>query len=309
MQNIEYYLEYFENFNDVYIGVDENGYTFISIESHDCINDCYIQKTKKLLFKYNVFCTIKINNESKSTKLHILTCTSLEQKHIINFKRLISAFIKTEEYNMSAKISDLFSVFLTMFSIPKNRTYEDFEGFFSELYFMYHMRMNGLDISSYWQSKAKMKFDFTFSNQMKLDVKSTSRLNRIHHFKHEQLASDIYDIRIVSLLIRKADRGLSINDLINRILEIGPLPLSAEKIIQSYISNTENDTELDELKFDEQYILSNIKFYDADIIPKFNCKQPNGVTRTEYDSDLTNCNAITIQELKNWIGSNLKTTV
>lgn len=121
--------------------------------------------------------------------------------------------------------------------------------------------------------------------------------------KHEQLASDIYDIRIVSLLIRKADRGLSINDLINRILEFGPLPLSAEKIIQSYISNTENDTELDELKFDEQYILSNINFYDADIIPKFNCKQPNGVTRTEYDSDLTNCNAITIQELKNWIGS------
>ena len=301
MENTVYKLSYFETYRDVFYGYDENGFYFIAIKSDDKGNNYYTQKSRELIFKYNVNSLVKIDDNETSMLLHLLKCTSLERKYIINFERLISAFLKTENYKLSDKISDLFSIFLTMFSVPKNRKYEDFEGFFSELYFIYYMRKNNCDIAKYWQSKSKMKFDFTFDIRRRLDVKSTSKANRIHHFKHEQLASDIYDIRIASLLIRTADQGLSINSLIERIREFGPLPLTCEKIIQSYISNTENSDELDDLLFDEMFVENNLKIYDATDIPKFNCKQPNGVTKTEYDSDLSNCNPLNFENLKGWI--------
>lgn len=299
--NEEYILNYYEEYTDVYKGTDEEGFEFIAIKSKDVSFSGFSQKTKELIFKYNVDCFITIDGERQESKLHILTCSSHEKNHIINFERLISAFLKTEQYNYSEKIIDLFSTFLSMFSSPKRRSYEELEGFFSELYFIYYMRNHNYDIARFWQSKDKMKFDFSFDDKRRLDVKCTSRLNRIHHFKHEQLASDLYDIRIVSFLNRKADKGLSINDLIVKLRELGELPLSCEKLIQSFISNTENTIDLDELKFDEQYLLANIKIYNALDIPKFNGKQPNGVTKTEYDSDLSLAESILLSQLIEWL--------
>ena len=299
----EYILTYFESYNDVYKGKDEYGYSFIAIESSDSGSNTYSQKSKELLFRYNVDCNIIINEISKNSKLHILTCASLERKHIINFERLISAFLKTDNYKSSEKISDLFSVFLSMFSKPKKRSFEEIEGFFCELYFMLFMRRNGLDVSIFWQSKDKMKFDFTFDSKKRTDVKSTIKTNRIHHFLHEQLASDIYDIHIISMLMRTSDSGLSVNNVIELLNSYGQLPLSAEKLIQSFISNTENSDDLDDIKFDELYLQNNLQIFNANIIPKFNCKQPNGVTKTEYDSDLSGCSTISVEDYIDWINT------
>ena len=57
--------------------------------------------------------------------------------------------------------------------------------------------------------------------------------------------------------------------------------------------------------FDEIFLLNNIAFYDAIDVPKFNCKQPNGVTKTEYDSDLSLSNEISIDEVIKWIEKNI----
>lgn len=300
MSNI-YEMSYYENCQDVYCGYDENNYFFIAIESNDNTTETYNQITRELEFRYNITCKVTINEVHKVGKFHILICKTLDKKHLDIFKRLISSFVLNEDYHNSDKISDLFSSFLSLFSKPLNRDYKDFEGFFTELYFILYMYKQGLNVSKYWQTKEKMKFDFNFSEVCKLDIKSTSKPNRIHHFLHEQLASEIYDIRIVSFKVRTSDQGLSINDLITRVREVLLLPLHVEKYINNYISNTVNVEELDNLKFDEPFLLDNIRFYNANSIPKFDCKQPNGVTKTEYDSDLTFAESTELTEIVNWI--------
>ena len=305
MNELLYEMSYFENFMDVYCGNDENNYYFIAIESNGDLSESYTQKTQELEFRYNVLCKLTINNVEKEGYFHMLICKSFDKKHLQNFKRLILSFIHNEDYHNYEKINDLFSSFLSMFSKQKSRSYEDFESFFSELYFIYFMKNKGIDVSKYWQSKEKMKFDYNFNEKSKIDIKSTSKPNRIHHFLHEQLASDIFDIKIVSFKMRTTDKGMSINSLISKVREMLVLPLHVEKYINNYISNTTNYEQLDELLFDEIFLLNNIAFYDAIDVPKFNCKQPNGVTKTEYDSDLSLSNEISIDEVIKWIEKNI----
>lgn len=75
----------------------------------------------------------------------------------------------------------------------------------------------GINIGSFWQKRNKMNFDFTINRIKRMEVKSTIQSIRIHHFKHEQLLSDLYDIMIVSCLLRKDDAGLSLFELIQEI--------------------------------------------------------------------------------------------
>lgn len=39
-----------------------------------------------------------------------------------------------------------------------------------------------------------MKFDFSISEKVKLEVKATVKNIRTHHFRHEQLMTEVYDI-------------------------------------------------------------------------------------------------------------------
>ena len=64
-----------------------------------------------------------------------------------------------------------------------------------------------------------MKFDFTLTEKKRIEIKSTLKANRTHHFKHDQLLSELYDIRVVSIMLRRSDVGISLGDLIEKINE------------------------------------------------------------------------------------------
>jgi hypothetical protein len=70
--------------------------------------------------------------------------------------------------------------------------------------------------------------------------------------------------------------------------------------IENFIKNF-SDNELDAVKYDTNYIERNIKVYRAEDVPRFQDEQPNGVSKTEYDSDLTNSYTISASDLIQWI--------
>ena len=59
-----------------------------------------------------------------------------------------------------------------------------------------------------------MKFDFSISEKVKLEVKATVKNIRTHHFRHEQLMTEVYDIFVLSYLLRYDDEGLSLFELL-----------------------------------------------------------------------------------------------
>jgi hypothetical protein len=162
------------------------------------------------------------------------------------------------------------------------------------------MRKNGINIDTFWQSQDRMKFDFSLSDSKKIEVKTTTSDTRKHKFRHEQLVSDIYDTWIVSLLLRKDDKGLSLYELTNTIKNSCPGNLNLHTRISLMLSNYTVE-ELSSIRFNSEYITQNISFYRTIDIPKFKDKQPVGVTNTEYDSDLTSIKKRHINELTEWM--------
>lgn len=114
-----------------------------------------------------------------------------------------------------------------------------------------------------------MKFDFSINEQKKMEIKSTLKDIRIHHFRHEQLLSELYDIIIGSVLLRESDTGLSLYELILKVKENAKCNYNVLLYIENFIKNT-SDEKLKNIKYDELYIKENIKFYRANMVPRFN---------------------------------------
>jgi hypothetical protein len=145
-----------------------------------------------------------------------------------------------------------------------------------------------------------MKFDFSIDEKKRLEIKSTVKSSRTHHFKHDQLLSELYDIKVVSLMLQKNDCGISLKDLVESIRENFvdnyALLLHVEGIVSQIDYN-----QLAYYKYDETFIENNIRFYDAVDIPHFKEKTPDGVFNAEYDCCLDNVNGISQNIIFEWL--------
>ena len=114
------------------------------------------------------------------------------------------------------------------------------------------------------------------------------------------MISELYDIYIVSYLLRKNDGGLSLFDVVEQIRSLFPDNYSLMLHIDSTISHISNSI-LYELKYDIPYLENNLRFYNAKDIPHINEKTPEGVFNVEYDCSFINCPSIDVSELAKWL--------
>ena len=158
----------------------------------------------------------------------------------------------------------------------------------------------GCDISKCWQSKNMMKFDFSINENKRMEIKSTIKTSRTHHFKHDQLLSELYDIRIVSIMLQKNDYGESLGELIEQIRDKFADDYALLVHIESTISQIDSE-ELYRIKYDSTYTKANLRYYNAKDIPHFNEKTPDGVFNAEYDCALDTSPALSEQDMIFWI--------
>ena len=118
------------------------------------------------------------------------------------------------------------------------------------------------------------------------------------------MVSDIYETWIVSVLLRKDDKGLSLYGLVERTKKNHSSNLRIHSKLVELLFNYSKD-ELDLIRFNEEYIQKNLGFYKTDDIPKFPDKQPRGVFNTEYDSDLSGLQSRTFSELCDWVKTSM----
>ena len=189
---------------------------------------------------------------------------------------------------------------MDLFTNKQKISTKELQGIYAELYVMYYMADFGIDLYSLWQSIDKMKFDFSVSENKKIEVKSTIGENRIHKFRHEQLVTDIFDVWIVSVLLRKDDQGLSLYDLANLVKNECSHNIKVFAHIENLLLNYSKE-DLQNIRFNKTYTDKNIALYKAIDVPRFKSKQPDGVSNTEYDSDLNNIDSRTIKEFIEWI--------
>jgi len=284
---------------DVYYGKDSDGHSVFAMISQNTKLRASIQKTKKLVFWFNAVCDIVADGTHTETTMNVLTCLSDDVNEIIAFIRLTLAFIEGADEQSPKRLHELFAALTNLFASANKASQMELQGFYGELYAIKYFCQLGLNLSDYWQKKEKMKFDFSISTQKKVEIKSTLRELRIHHFRHEQLLSDLYDICIISILLRTDDQGLSLWELVKDVQRVAASSFDTLMYIEDFIKNFD-ETELRSIKFDIGYMDRNLSVYNAEDIPRFEEEQPQGVSKTEYDSDLSNSKALPINEFISW---------
>ena len=112
--------------------------------------------------------------------------------------------------------------------------------------------------------------------------------------------SELYDIKVVSILLRKNDCGISLGNVVEQMREVYANDFALMLHIENTISQIDDDY-LYGVKYDEIYLKNNIRFFDAKDIPHFNEKSPDGVFNVEYDCNLGTAKHLSCTEIMNWI--------
>lgn len=232
--------------------------------------------------------------------MHIIVCKEDDEERIKAFIRLTKAFSEIDKNLDQYYFAKLFASISSLFDKKRKVSESEVQGLFAELYSILYLNDKNCDIAKYWQSKSRMKFDFSINETKRLEIKSTLKSNRIHHFRHDQLLGSMYDIKIVSLLLQKNDQGVSLADLVDVFREEYSDDYSLMLHIDSIVSQIDEEYLL-KTKYDKIYIDKNIRFFDVKAIPHFNEKTPDGVFNAEYDCDLETADSLSIEELIGWI--------
>lgn len=184
------------------------------------------------------------------------------------------------------KLIELFS----KFSKPPTKTVQ---GLWGELFVIAQSKKPAYLIQA-WHSSAADKFDFN-DGVDKIEVKSTSKTKRIHHFSIEQLnPNPNSELIIASVFVVETGVGESIFDLVKRIEEkIKDCDLSFR--MNQIIAQTLGREILKsfDMYFDYHLALDSLQLYESKNIPSIEVQSvPSEITNVHFDIDLTNIIAI-----------------
>ena len=277
----------------IMIGVDKSSHLSVVIKSQTQRRFPIIHKTQSMSIECNMKVTYTLNGGVCQDVVHILRCTSDNPREKELFLELATVLI-AEGDGSEESIMDTFNALRTFFNNKKDISDNELIGLYAELYTICAFHRS-LKIEEYWQSRDRMKFDFSITEKLKLEVKATTKNSRTHHFRHEQLMTELYDIYVLSYMLRYDDEGLSLFDLIQETKNY--LVSDSKKLIKvnNVIKNVSEDR-LKQLRFNRNYLNANMHFCKAEDIPKFNQLTPSGVSNAEYDCVLDNVKHITGEE-------------
>ncbi len=294
------YLVFQIESNNCFFGKDAEGNVVFMMCSPSPRIPAVHQETKSLKFVFNKKCILQCNGTTETKIMHVLTCKEKELEKIKAFIRLTKSFSVNDVGGDQYYLAKLFASISALFDKQRHISEAETQGLFAELYTVLYLRNIGCDIANYWQSRNKMKFDFSIDAKRRLEIKSTLKAERIHHFRHDQLLSELYDIKVASIMLRKNDCGISLGDVVEQIREIYVNNFALLLHIEKTISQIDDDY-LYGIKYDELYLKNNIRFYDAKDIPHFNEKSPDGVFNAEYDCNLETATYLSQEEFTEWI--------
>lgn len=274
---------------NILVGIDSSAHVCVVIKSANLRRFPTKYKTQNISIECNVKVHYKLNDKLHENTVHIIRCLSEIQREKHLFLELAVVLIQ-ESDGSEETIMETFNTLRTFFNDKRAIPDTELIGLYAELYTIYKFH-EALQIERYWQSRDRMKFDFSISERIKLEVKATVKNTRTHHFRHEQLMTQIYDIYVLSYLLRYDDEGLSLFDLLMTCKVF--LSTDSRKLLRiNYVLKNAGEERLKNMRFNRDYTEANRHFYCADDIPKFNQSTPHGVANAEYDCVLDNVKSI-----------------
>ena len=159
-----------------------------------------------------------------------------------------------------------------------------------------------------WHVNSKDKFDFN-DGEDKIEVKTTSKENRIHIFSYDQLTPN-QNSKLIITSIKTIQTGIGINipELVDIIKSKGISTDSLYKM-QILIGETlgKDIEKINEIKFDYRQAVDSIRYFESIKIPIIDSKNiPEEISNLKFDCNLENCEYIEVLNYISKLHSTLK---
>lgn len=241
-------------------------------------------------------------NKRTDKKVSIILCKSEDEKVKRLFLKSLEGTILSLESKISQKeINEFFKALIKLFEKISKKKESALIGLWGELFIIYNCKDNEnlKNIINAWHPENEETFDFYMGNEG-IEIKTTSQGNRKHHFSYEQLSSNNNKIIIASIMLRASNSGFSVKDLKEKILKNLKDQTCIDKLNYLYdiITINSTDEEIEKAKYDLNWALNNISFFDQKNVPKINETLQQGVSDVKFISDLTN--AKNIESMKDY---------
>ncbi|WP_417832859.1 PD-(D/E)XK motif protein [Terasakiella sp.] len=187
------------------------------------------------------------------------------------------------------ELNNLVNLFRKLNKPSKN----SIQGLWTELLFIEQANAPEYLINSWHKSKTD-RYDFNDGID-KIEIKSTSKAERIHRFSNNQLASVKNTLVIIgSTYTIETGNGINANDLIESIFAKISDQLYIRKV-NEIVADTMGDKidQIYEFFFDYNFAINSIMYYNVTDIPTIDCNSiPSEITNLKFDCNLTKVKGI-----------------
>lgn len=274
------------------IGVNYLGFPVILISSK--FDQTHLsQKNIKLKYielTHNLECKVSENGKYKIDNYSVIIFKSNEETLQNYFLGIAQSLLNSLSKKPTQKeVFETFRNFIEIFRSLTETPTKTIQGLWAEL-ILIEQSKNPETLINYWHNIPEEKFDFNADIE-KIEVKSSSNLERAHIFTTEQLNPTIdSQVIIASIFTKQVSNGLNILDLLDkidkRIVEI-ELKEKIFRIVSRTLGNTFEQTT--KIRYDYDLAKNSLRFYrhqDISKVERINI--PERVSEVKFKSDLTN---------------------
>lgn len=280
------------DFSFAKIGVNYLGFPVILISSK--FDQTHLsQKNIKLKYielTHNLECKVSENGKSKIDNYSVIIFKSNEEILQNYFLGIAQSLLNSLSKKPTQKeVFEAFKNFVEIFRSLTETPTKTIQGLWAEL-ILIEQSKNPETLINYWHNIPEERFDFNADSE-KIEVKSSSNLERVHVFTAEQLNPTIESqVIIASIFTKQVSNGLNVLDLLDKIdkrITETELKEKIFRIVSKTLGNTFEQTT--KIKYDYDLAKNSLRFYKHQDISKVErVNIPERVSEVKFKSDLTN---------------------
>lgn len=247
-------------------------------------------KLQNLQVTYDVICQVSDSGQARRSKKYtVIRCLSSVDELQLHFLLVMSNFIEVVGTNPSRnQIANALKNIIELFRSLTRPARTSIQGLWAEMFCILQSRDVPLAVEA-WHHNIDERYDFA-DGDARIEVKSASQRERIHHFSYEQLTPPIgTELLIASVFVERLGAGLSIRDLISRIrvrLYSADLIFHFDSVVSKSLGK-DWENGIDD-SFDEHLARQSLAFFHYQDIPNIPYGIPPQIKNIHFQCNLEN---------------------
>ncbi len=245
--------------------------------------------------QFELPCTLKIDHEVvQESRLTIVLCKSKEReivRYFLSVCHSVVSILGNEPGNN--EVATAFHRLAFIFQKLQKPSIRTLTGLIGELYLI-SKSTDPIETLKAWRIDDSARYDFV-CDDVRIDVKSSSRRIRSHVFTYEQCnPPDGTTAVVASMFIEHTPNGMNLRDLIDQITIMvtsnNDLLFKLHEVVSTTLGSRINDAMT--ATFDERLARSSLRFFNLRRIPAIRDVLPLGVSELRFRSDLTGVDSL-----------------